>query len=91
MANGTVDASTSFRRAQKQSTIRGRWESPAVFHRVTGERLIVDADDRARWDLSGLQPLKPYWWDALNVASDERQAFAETAATWSSIERLRPI
>jgi len=32
-----------------QSTIRGWWESPGVFHCITGERLIVDADGRARW------------------------------------------
>jgi len=27
-----------------QTTIRGRWDSPGVFHCITGERLIVDAD-----------------------------------------------
>jgi hypothetical protein len=32
-----------------QATIRGRWESPSVFYCITGERLIVDADGRARW------------------------------------------
>jgi hypothetical protein len=43
-----------------QSTIRGRWESPGVFHCVTGERLIVDADGRARWGRDDWQGLKPY-------------------------------
>src|SRR5215207_2467851 len=32
-----------------QSTIRGRWESLGVFHCITGERLIVEADGWARW------------------------------------------
>jgi hypothetical protein len=32
-----------------QSKIRGRWELPGVFHCITGERLVVDADGRARW------------------------------------------
>jgi len=34
-----------------QTTIRGRWESPGVFHRITGERLIVDGDGRCRCGL----------------------------------------
>ena len=29
-----------------QAAIRGRWESPSVFHCITGERLIVGADGR---------------------------------------------
>jgi hypothetical protein len=45
-----------------QSTIRGRWESPGVFHCVTGERLIVDADGRARWGADDGQGLKPFRW-----------------------------
>jgi hypothetical protein len=32
-----------------QSTIRGLWESPGVFHCIPGERLIVGTDGRARW------------------------------------------
>jgi hypothetical protein len=31
-----------------QSTIRGQWESPGVFHCISGARLIVDGDGRAR-------------------------------------------
>jgi hypothetical protein len=46
-----------------QSTIRGRWESPGVFYCVTGERLIVDADGRARWGVDDWKGLKPYRWD----------------------------
>jgi hypothetical protein len=46
-----------------QSTIRGRWESPGVFHCITGERLIVDADGRARWGRDDWQGPKPYRWD----------------------------
>jgi hypothetical protein len=45
-----------------QSTIRGRWESPGVFHCVTGERLIVPADGRARWGADDWQGLKPFRW-----------------------------
>ena len=44
-----------------QSTIRGRWESPGVLRCITGERLIVDADGRARWGCDDWQGLKPYW------------------------------
>jgi hypothetical protein len=45
-----------------QSTIRGRWESLGVFHCVTGERLIVDADGRARWGVDDWEGLKPFRW-----------------------------
>jgi hypothetical protein len=45
-----------------QATICGWWESPGVFRCITGEWLFVEADCRARWDLSGLPPLKPYRW-----------------------------
>jgi len=48
-----------------QTTIRGRWESPGVFYCITGERLIVGADGRARWGRDDWQGLKPYRWDGL--------------------------
>jgi hypothetical protein len=44
-----------------QSTIRGRWGMCGVFYVETGERLIVDADGRARWRLGTWEP-KPYAW-----------------------------
>jgi hypothetical protein len=45
-----------------QTTIRGRWELPGVFHCITGERLILEADGRARWGRNDWQGLKPYRW-----------------------------
>ena len=45
-----------------QSTIRGRWESRHVFYCITGERLIVGADRKARWGRDDWQGMKPYQW-----------------------------
>lgn len=45
-----------------QTTIRGRWESERVFHCITGERLIVGADGRARWGRDDWEGPKPFRW-----------------------------
>ena len=46
-----------------QTTIRGRWEAEGVFHCITGERLIVGADGRARWGRDDWQGAGAYRWD----------------------------
>ena len=45
-----------------QSTIRGTWESVGVFHCITGERLLVDSNGKARWGLDDWVGLKPFRW-----------------------------
>jgi hypothetical protein len=43
-----------------QSTIRARWELAGVLHCISGERLIIGADGRARWGVDDWQGPKPY-------------------------------